>query len=38
MIENYLEEISGLEISHGMCPTCYEKAKKEIEELKKTLR
>lgn len=38
MVETYLQEISGLEISHGMCPACYEKAKNEIEELKKTLK
>lgn len=38
MVESYLKEISGMEITHGMCPNCYEKYKREIEHLKKDLK
>lgn len=31
-IETYLTEHSNLQFSHGLCPDCYEKASKELDQ------
>lgn len=32
---NYQEKVNKHNLTHGYCPVCLEKAKKEVEELKK---
>lgn len=32
-LESYIEEHSDADFSHGVCPECYEKQKKEIEQM-----
>jgi hypothetical protein len=34
-VDTYLAEHTEAQFSHGICPPCYEKAEKEIEEYKK---
>ncbi len=36
-VDTYLAEHTEAQFSHGICPPCYEKAEKEVEEYKKRL-